>query len=897
MNLRKEQVLLLATVAVGALVFKSMAGDDLPSKAFTFDKAKVEAAPLPELPLAAAIEPAAPARNWFLEPSETKPLPPRELPFPARPPLHVIGLPLAVGPDLAWGQLLAISGEVVDAGDAPATAGSAEPASPTSTNAAASPAAASPAAVQEPQAEDRLERLSRTYDRVWNTANQRTPLIGRVIYQGDRFALEEPGFDFSSADIWLQQLNSREELQPKFKLDRNVSRIRLAESLENEIQRKKRRVPATGGQEQRAELVRWLLERGRDNASVYDEALQQAKRCFEDSKNRAGLQLLATVLRARGELGKEFELYQTLPPELQGSWSQYLGLGRMKWQLGLDADAESDLHRAVAAAASDPSPLPRAMLADFLRTHGDPEQAALEMKQALKLASMLPAEERPAMATPAVACLLAVGEVAAARDALAQLGVASPYLQGAIAYAGGQPDAALAAFEQAAGTAEAMPALLGSAACQLQKGDFAAAQTALQTVVAQAPLLRHRALCGLALLYLKTGKREEALTSLDRAQEAAPGDLYALYLRARVLRDHGLLQPAQEALTELLRQRDDFVYAVAERACLHEQLAQVTTDLVQAEHFLAARRYADRAVALAPRPVLELIELQARLRFAAADLAAAAESFEQARQAATSDADKLYARAGQILIDYRRNHVDEAREQLEQMKNDLVKDQPMHAWAEARLHDIDVHSKKEQLDDRFDRSQLGSVWQQPEGTMAQIDAGKVRFAGELQRQEESLHRVGAVKKAGNFLAAEVVMTLGTGNPPSLRAGLRLEVPSAGQAGGNVFQAWLGVRDGKTLLRVEDGREDPQTFELPNLDVAAGKPQRLRFELLPRNEQQKQLSLLCYWNNVPVHEPIGLKSVNQGGGGELKTVLFVGGNRGSKVDVAFDDYHLERVKEN
>ena len=60
-------------------------------------------------------------------------------------------------------------------------------------------------------------------------------------------------------------------------------------------------------------------------------------------------------------------------------------------------------------------------------------------------------------------------------------------------------------------------------------------------------------------------------------------------------------------------------------------------------------------------------------------------------------------------------------------------------------------------------------------------------------------------------------------------------------------------------------------------------------------QSRQSGLQVRWNGVLLHEQ-DLKSLGGSTGTELHTVLFVSGSKGSRVDVAFDDYRLERRKE-
>lgn len=901
MNLRKEQVLLIAALLLGAYSYKSMQSGEAPQYRFSSETRDYTPEPLPASVLAAPVTVAVPKRDWCREPSETQPLPPRPLAFPARPPLSVIGLPLQLGPDFAEAQLLRVSGEVVEGVELAGAAGG---------NSAAPP----PTETNEPQAAtstqaDKMARYEKLYDRVWNLQNVKVPQFGILEYPGgDPFDLEEPGCDFSDKKVYLQRFSlEKEKLLPGRDLldGKEITKVRLKENLGNEVAREVRKVPPTlGNLQDRRRLIDWLLQKGREDASIYDEAQKQAKLFFDQAKSLEGLQLIARVLRARGDLQAEYELYQKLPERFADSAFRFEGLGKLEARLGLDADAERDLRAAVQRGPQD-SRL-RSSLADFLRTHGRAKAATAEADQALaNIGVVTDQEELERVVRILVGCRLAVGDIDGAREVLRRAPDAPAYLSGCVDYAAGQLPLALEAFQQAAGSADAMPAALGVGASQLRLGKDAsdaqwqAAQAAFLVVGDQAPLLRHRALTGMALLCLRIGQRDQASSYLDRALEAAPGDLYALYLRARLLRDGGDLQQAQQVLTEVLQKRDDFVYALAERATLHAQIGEGASDLEQAQNFVAAMRYADRAVALAPKPVpLELIELQARLHFLAADLPGAEAAFAAARELASSEPDKLFGRAGQILCDYKRNHVDDTRNQLLKMIDDLPKDQSMRLWAEATLKDIDDHSQKEQLDDRFDRAELGNLWKRQSDAQLrpEVKDNQLVLAGKLSRiAEVNAERIEVIKRAGNFLAVEVGMQVGSKQARDTDCGLRIKTVNRGgsQSG---FEAWIGLHDGNPYLRIQDGKDEPITVPL-QATLEADKPVRLRFEVVPRDQAQKQFALQCYWNGVLVYEDQKLTNLQRGTPGELLTILFARGAANATLDVRFDDYHLERRKDN
>src|SRR5262245_34559608 len=172
MSLRKEQVLLLVAIALGAWIWKGQAGGDWHAPTLTTTKLEYKVAALPKAPLLTGTPAPTASRRWFREPSETQPLPPRELPFPVRPPAHLVALPLDPGPDLSRADLLLIPGDVV-------------PDVTLQPTAAAAPAATDDAqkAQGNETADDKRRRFAKIYDEI---------KVNGIVYMG---VLRVPGRD------------------------------------------------------------------------------------------------------------------------------------------------------------------------------------------------------------------------------------------------------------------------------------------------------------------------------------------------------------------------------------------------------------------------------------------------------------------------------------------------------------------------------------------------------------------------------------------------------------------------------------------------------------------------------------------------------------------------------
>lgn len=885
--IRKEQVLCLLVLGIGWLVWNGLGGASGGGRASP-KQLDHTPAPVPATALAGAPGAGFARAEILAEPRETRGLPPRDLEFPEPPPLSVAALPLDPGPDFAHALALREDGRIVEG---VALAGAGPPAAPPSPE----PAGGG----QEPAAG--RAALGRTYDRLY-LQGLSEPFYGFVEVDGmDPFDAESLK-SFEGRVVRFRRYREKEQrLEPQSVFE-NVREIKLAATLRNEVARAARAVPADAAHlDQRAQLIAWLLGKAREAAWVYDEALAQAELYTQTSGgNLEGLRWQVRVLRARGDLAGEHQLLAGIVGEHRETAFRYEGLGRVLFQLGLHADAERDLLRAVELGRNDPRP--HGALAAFLLARGRSRDALRHAARAEQtLGGLIDPGERAQVVRTIVACHLAVADFAAARTALEPSSDdgSRAYLQGCVAYAAGELPAALAAFRQAASGPDGPAALLGQGAVLLRQQDWQGALDAFAAVADQAPLLRHRALCGTGLLHLRLGQFDQATAALDRALECNPLDPYAHYLRGRVLRLQGQVAGAVEALAGALRLQDDFVHAVAEMAAAHSRRARDARGDDAATATLWATRYGDRAAAMAHAPSVELYYWQGLYRFAAGNPRGAEASFVRARETAQQEAERGRANGAIAVVQYSRGLVDDAVTVLQKFA-ELPKDDPMRVWAAARVAEIDDHAQKEMLEDRFERVELGGTWsverEEGFGVGGALAGNRLTFRGRVSSSGEvRAVRTGAVQQGRNFLAVGCALQLAGGSLRAGFAGLRIEM-QRDRSGRPDLQVQVGVRDGRPRLTVIDNREESQGFDpaIDGFDAAA--VQQLELRAVPRGDQQaRRCWLQVRWNGALVHEQ-ELKSLGGGTGGELRTVLFAQGSRGVEADVTFDDYRLERRKE-
>ena len=900
MAVRKEQVLAGLALLLGLLWARSYFGEPATGKRFAPGKREYAAKPVGASPLVSEAAPAMVRRDFCTEPSETQPLPPRQLEFPARPPLTLAPLPLDPGPDLRHAYALRVdgaplTGAVAQSGDAaPAEAATPGPAE-----------GSAPAAAPAPAAQGGDDNAALTYDRLWR-AGLKDPEYGILEADGkDLFALEErPDFDGVQMRMRIYERSKQRlgNVRTFGEGSDRIEKIRLADSLRNEIMRRERRLKNdVSSVPQRRELIVWLLGKAREAAWVYEKARQHAETCFQlTNGDLDSLRLQQLVQRARGDLAGELAMLEALPTTGAEGAFRFEGLGLLKAGLGLFVEAESDLRQASTLQPSDARP--QASLAEFLRQRGRTTEA---LDVARRIERTINGVQDPAdkarCGRVLVACLLAAGETAAAREAMAFVAAngPQPYVEGCVQYAAGDAATAAASFRSAGGTADSGAASYAQAASLGAMGKSQEAHDLLLRVYDQEPLWRHRAAAALAWVFLRHGQHDAALGWIDRALEADPQDAFSYYLRGRTLRLAGQLDAARDALAAALRLRDDFVHAIAEMAAVQAARAVERGDV---EAAIAARRYSDRAVDLVAAPSPELCELQGLNAFLAADPVAAKDAFARARDLVSDEKLKWYGKGAIAVVDYSRGNVEEAQAALQRMTLDLGRDDPMATWAKARLDDIDDHAQKETLGDGFERELLGEIWLvDSDGTFEpRIEGGRLCWDGSLRGKEQVwAERGGVIQKGRNFLAVGVTMHVGAKQSTTDSfVGLALVMPRGN--GGVEFMAQLGLKDGHAFVRVDDGQENgAANIDQKQLGVTAfdlKQPQQLELRVVPIGDPQaKKLELQASWNGDVVYRR-ELRTLSGNTTAALKTWLLVRSRKGDTTHVAFDDYRLERRKE-
>ncbi|PIE22711.1 MAG: hypothetical protein CSA62_10990 [Planctomycetota bacterium] len=959
MQLRKEQILFVVVLLIVVWLFASDKDGRIGRKLRRPSKKAVPAIELPNSSLAqgAQKELERDARDLFLKPSASKPLPPLELPLPALADLPVQLPLLEPGPVLARAHLLRVK-----LGDLPrvaaqargAEAGGSEDSGPGSETSDGAPdedpdgngaadgapqeAPAGPSFEQEPST---VVDHSDEYDLL--TLNDGRKVWGQV--RGEHpFAYGRP----EDSNVWaLIGPFKQPVLFQTYRPEKGtagitnpwpaekVLRVEFAKRVENKIALMQRRIPDDdSGLSLRKAFVLDLLQNHRDSEDALKEAARQAQRHIELAPHYIdGYELLAFVYHATGQFEKELEFYDSLAngPFKEAAFV-HVGRAVVARKLGMHSLAVRELEAAIARDRS----YSRAWLelARCALQAGASEKAVEHARRAaLTRASGMEARVSIEVDLVLVQALLAGGQFQEAatsllefenrvRDPQAALLGEMRKLRAAAQLGLGKIAEARASYEEAATLAPSdAEAALGACVASLRSGDRAAALAHAKDAARRDPLLRGRAYAAEALLLDLAGGHAEALARLAEAREIAPRGPYLLYLLGRSLRLAGEFGEAREVLQLLLQERSDFLESMAERALATMQLAQSEAKndpagalamLEEAERFAArvARDEAERG----KDPIF--LDLLGTIRYHQLDGEGAKEAFEQSLAWKPGP----YAKIMLALIAYRQGYTDRAITELVTLTQEIrdPKDR-FRKFAERARDAIIDHRGKRLFVDEFER-ELGELWQPESRHQAKWMAvnGRVQLRGTSQGEDRLARCRYTVDQARNFLELSTEITLLKGfsarkavlrisdlrssNLSSARKSrFLLEVgydATRAQGAGGAFVHFHQNHGGSKKDLSEIGAGDPG-FPA-ELRIERGKPFTVVVRRLgaqrqsgPGARQKETLVVLIDGFEVLRRDVVQAFGLRQN---PLAIDFHVQGLEGTRLDTAFDKFRLVRYGE-
>jgi len=908
-SLRKEQVLLLATVSLLAAFLWNMRGaDSVRARRSHGEEVELVRYAAPDVSLARPRERAGRSgdRDLFSPPRDTRPLPLLEFVPPPLPTLGALRPPPDPGvapawygrtlradptprevpdlfaeetPDEAFDDELAPAGSAAAAGDEPGPLGALRD--------LADAMEAERRTLSPDERAARIAAWKRLYD--WMRVAEGEPMFGRI-ENADRYGLaERPTEDlrFVAVDpeTGLERFPGQ---QPASFARSRVLEFGFADTPSNRIQLRRREFDREITPSVYADLLAFAdecvdLRLGAREALDVAEAMYRRAAAF-DEEDPAPLLGLARCYEAGFRFEQAYATYLDLLQGFEHRPEVHVRLAQLEARLRLFDSAEQRLLRAERLARSDPGV--QHAYGRFLLDRGRAGEAVEHLRLAVRNEPREPERgpTRARMRADLGRSLLARGELAEAADWFERAVQADPELPDADA---GRLACRLlgvdaARFHATAGGDADFSTLLDRGLLELQRGEAATARDTLLLAAEADPLRAPLAWRGLSWLAETTGHPEEAYRWIEQAWVGDPTDAWTLYQRGRLLAARDDPEGAREAFTAALERELDFTDA----------LVALGVESFQAGAFDDAERYFERALALDPeRPEVHALRGTNHLRRHALD--AALGSFDAALEL---DPAQPLALCGRAWVAYARGDAAVAITrfaELDDRRRSLPAEDPYRAFAQAQIARIQDHESEELWSDRFERRQLKNGWEVEEaaGPRVELTDGEVRVRGSFQTNGTA--RCWRRLPGADFVSFEMDVTVKAAN--NARVGVFLSKERRRGAGETEVQGMLSVgrekHGGLALLLMDTAQAEPVWEDVPEVgDEAwwpADRPVRIRLERI--GEGSKAYGRLSV-DGVIVREGAPLRRLVTSST-ELRLGLFVEGQTGLPADVVADDVEM------
>lgn len=833
MALRKEQVVLIGTVAVlGLLVWQTL--DNGPKKAGAPKKATPpefvhHPAPDPALVLPATRTFDGTARDLFAPPSDTHPLPPLELQVPPIVPLQALRPPPVPGPVVGlYGKFLRTNPAVFDVPDLFADAADVSDAPAEATAPVRETKPVAPPPVTPEQIAARIASHKKLYD--WIRISDFR--FGQI-QNPNRYSLAKR----ANEDILFVEFNA-DTGQPKFPGQaaapiprKTIVEFDFAQTVPNQIEIKRAQfgnpLPASEYDLALA-FADWCLEKRLDTPRALVVAEEMFKRASvvlpEDPGPRLGL---ARVYEASFQFDRAFTEYNALRNgNLKGNPLVIVSLAELEARFRMTANAEALLFEAERLGRT--SWRVQEALGRFLLERGRATEAVAHLRLAIEYepqgAELKRARTR--LRTAFGSALLATGDVAEGRSWIEKALQSDPTDQEAQAaltcakvMAQTADASAVSADAPGEGESQGFDLLFANGLAQLSNKTKVGAHKSKDMLVAAAaanPLRASLPWRTLSYLAETTNHLEEALRYIELAHDNDPLDAWTLYQRGRLLAAKDDLDGALESFTAALDRDIGFVDALAALG----ELAHRRGD------FQSAERYCERAILLDPT-LTNVIALRG-INFL--ELGSPCDAEACFKQVLTVEPDHPTARSGLAWCYYVKGDPTEAMSRLRELDDNrraFPESDPHRAWANAQIARIVDHLEKIVWTDHFERPELVNEYRvlETNGPTIAIHDGLVTLAGAFKSNGRA--RLTKECSAGDFVSIQAKLTVHAGT--TSRAGLFVarETQRAGEtqveaevtvsrhneAGKNVIQT-RSMKRGEETLQYSDVQGFEWKFDVP-----------------------------------------------------------------------------------
>ena len=915
MNLRKEPVVLAATlVCVGLMAYSTLGTKAPAARRSGSNKPTLPEQRVPDASLARPAERdlGQLSRDLFSPPRDTHPLPPLDAAPAPLAPLKGLFPPPLPGPLAAhFGQWLREDATPTPVAGLFATDAGAEDRGPADelgdagleqikglgyTAGPSKPAAAQEALTSEERAAQ-IAGYKRLYD--WLRLDEGSPLFGRIRNK-DKFALKtrrEEAVEFLEFDpaTGLERYAGQAPIQ--YERSR-VTEFHFAETVPNRLQERRREIgdKVTPGQYPSLMQFAEACVASRNEAR---EALDLALEVYRlaDSVSPADPAPHLGIARCH-ELKFEFEAAFAEMSALTAKYGEVpevqVRLGELEARLRLFGSAEQRFQGALVGANQDFEA--QAAYGRFLLARGRAAEALEHLEIAHRNEpSADDREGRLRIRLELAAARFADGKLDGPNGAAAMYDSAlaveandSRALAGKLALAAVKRQPADAALETAAAAARdqaGFELLLAQGLTDLRAKRWSIARDNLLAAAEADPLRAFAAWRALSWLAEVTGYPVEALRYVEQALEAAPDDPWSLYQHGRLLWQRDDPEGAARQFKAALDRELSFTDAIA-------SLAEIA---VGAEEFAEAELYLGRALELDP----ERAELEARRGYNFVRLNDTARAEACFKRAQDLDAAEPAARSGLAWCAYRRNDPARAIELfrgLNDARRALPDKDAWRVYALSEIKRVEDHVAKEAWDDNFERSgNAGSnSWDVEEAagpTFALAD-GRLFLRGNF-KQTDGRARLLRRYPATEFVSIEMDVKVSSATFARVGVFITRERQQRGSAQPtSQISVERHPEGGLQLLLMDRATAEPERTDVaPALGVEwwpADKVVRLRIERLGDGSDSKgRISV----DGIPVAGGFPMGSI--GSTGEVNVGLFALGDTGQKVELEVDNVQVVR----
>jgi tetratricopeptide (TPR) repeat protein len=740
MALRREPVFFIITLLVCALLGWRLAdawGNPVERVRWSRKDRDVPAVRVPDLKALPAVPPLTDAqkkRDLFAAPRDTRPLEKLQigpdLPVPEADAFSLLLPPPSPAPGMAlWHTWLRVPARIekVDFTNPEAPADGEATASKPAEKAASAPGGAADATAQDTGKPARPDdaALERRYDRL--VLKDGPAQWGKILNPRKYDLKDDEAIVFQIYDVTTDRPFAKALTYTRDRL--LTPGYQLAKTIRNEIEIRKRKIVWMAGNETKMrDFALWCIEQGDDEPAGFVEAQRQLEKVLEFApKDPANSLALGKLYEATFRYQDAWKLYKSMTDgEFRAHAPSWVARAELERRLHLVKDAQASLERA--AQLEPNSYQPKLVLGEFYISQNHPELAIEPLQSAMRdePSGVEMASTRARIRRRLGEAALATGQMDVAADAFERARKADETDGAAttghavVLWLRKQVPQALELLNTQIATRPTAAALVTRGSIRLQNRDYAGARQDFDAAVGLDPVRDVRPLSALAFLYFITDHRDDAMQYIDRALQNDPGDPYARYLRGRMRREAGDFEGAGEDLRQAAMAALGFVDPLVELGLL----------CAVQELYEPADRYYAKAMEFDPKNA-DVLALRGLNLLKSGQTRRAREAFAASVAIAK---EHPVARIGLGISHYLDDNPSAMRMEFAAVRENRPENDKYRNFAVQTLRTIEIHERKEEMNEGFERNVLSGDWteQRVQDVQMKIVNGEYRIEKQFE---------------------------------------------------------------------------------------------------------------------------------------------------------------------